>query len=417
MNMDKKKPKNYFFNFLTVIISIILSILVINVIFVKISNQKFFPRALSYSLSNILLTFYTDTYDKKNLNKYVALLGDSYSQGAGDAYLSGIADYAIAHHLYKKDKKNYLNFGRGGYGSISAVSNLILVKNLSNLPNLIYDLNMPDSIIFIFYEGNDLEENIYEYNFLKKKDEEISDFVKRRIEENIKFNKIDKLNNTFPILLFIKNIYAHLSWHFSLLLDQIKKAESFNELKSLLIDRVKKLIGKTIILNPEQPDFNTHINSINGNNKIKNILPLQSSAIILSKDEIKISLEVFFESIKYLKNWSQTKNISILYIPSPINSYSWNEPIIFEFKSPKSGETIAKYNKTTNDENHLNSKLIREKIDYFSKNQNIEFLDATNFLNEIGKKTILHGPLDWRHFNYDGYKNISNFIIKNVSTN
>ena len=38
------------------------------------------------------------------------------------------------------DMKNYLNFGRAGYGSISAVSNLIMINKLTNLPNLIEDL-------------------------------------------------------------------------------------------------------------------------------------------------------------------------------------------------------------------------------------------------------------------------------------
>ncbi len=415
--MDKKIIKNYFQNFLTIIISIILCLVFINVIFVTFSNQNFFPRALSYSLSNVMLTFYPKTYNKENLGSYVALLGDSYSQGAGDAYLNGIDDYSISHHLHKNDGKNYLNFGRGGYGSISAVSNLILVNKLSNFPNLISDLNKPESVIFIFYEGNDLEENIFEYNLLSKPNEKVSNFVQRRIQENIKLNNTDKISNVFPLLTFIKNIYVHFSWHFDLMIFQIKEAKTFNESISLIMNRIKKLFGKTIVLNAEPVDLKTYVNSIKKINKVKNVQPLQSAAVILTKEEIEISLEILFESLKYLKEWSQEFNIHILYIASPINTYTWDEPIIFEFKDPASGETVSKLNQTTNKVNYLNNILIREKIDYFSKNHNIQFLDSTNFINEKGNKIILHGPLDWRHFNYDGYKHISNFIIQNISTN
>ena len=156
--MTEIKLKSYILNFLTVIVSVFLCLLIANIIFISVSTQKFFPRALANSLSNILLTFYPDTYNKDDLKDYVAILGDSYSLGVGDAYLNGKHDYSLAHHLYKNDIKNYLNFGRAGYGSISAVSNLIMINKLTNLPNLIEDLEKPKSIIFVFYEGNDLDD-------------------------------------------------------------------------------------------------------------------------------------------------------------------------------------------------------------------------------------------------------------------
>ena len=130
--MNKIKLKNYILNFLTVIISTFLGLLIANIIFISVSTQNYFPRSLAGSLPNILLTYYPDTYNKDNLEDYVAITGDSYSQGGGDAYLNGIRDYTFAHHLHKNDNKNYLNFGRAGYGSISAVSNYIIDNTSSN---------------------------------------------------------------------------------------------------------------------------------------------------------------------------------------------------------------------------------------------------------------------------------------------
>jgi len=413
--MNRTKLKNYIINIVTVVVSTILCLLIINVIFINISNQKFFPRALANSLSNILLTFYPDTYNKKNLKIYDAFLGDSYSQGAGDAYLSGIEDFTLGHHLHKKYNKNYLNFGRGGYGSISAVSNLILVNKLTNLPNLIEDLKKPESIIFIFYEGNDLEENIFEYNALIKLNEKISDFVSRRIRENTELSYVDKISNTFPILIFIKKTYLHFIWHMNNLIKKISESGSVKESFSHINDRIKKLFGYTVVLNKPEINSSTYINSIKVHN-IHKVQPLQSAAVVLTNEEILIALEIFKESIKYLKSWSQVENIIVLYIPSPITLYSWEEPITYEFKNPVNG-IINEIKKTTNQKNHLNSIFIRNKINSFSKENNFNFLDATDFLVEKGKIKTLHGPSDWRHFNYEGYLNVSNFLIKNIPSN
>ena len=99
--------------------------------------------------------------------------------------------------MHNNDNKNYLIFGRAGSGSISAVSDLIKIYKQSNLPNMIEDLKKPSSIIYIIYEGYDFEANFLEYTSFIKTDENISEFASRRINENIKLNNVDKLNNIF----------------------------------------------------------------------------------------------------------------------------------------------------------------------------------------------------------------------------
>ena len=57
---------------------------------------------------------------------------------------------------------------------------------------------------------------------------------------------------------------------------------------------------------------------------------------------------------------------------------------------------------------------MRDKINNFSKLNNIVFLDPTDYIVKNAKNKILHGPLDWSHFNYEGYKIVSNYIIDNI---
>ena len=290
--------------------SVIISLLIVNIIIIHFPSQKFFPRSLANSLPNILITFYPDTYKKNNLENYVAIIGDSYSQGNGDAYLNGTYDYSIGHHLYKNSKKNYLTFGRAGFGSISAVSNLIKLHKISNLPNFIKNLNKPKSIIFFFYEGNDLEENFLEYSLLSKSHEDLNDFVLRRINENINLNSKDKLTSLFPLFSITKDLYNHLN---ILLKKLIQSDENINK-KLLIINRIKKLFGFTIVLDEKKENKLIFNNSIKNNNYYRNIRPLQSAAGSMTTEEMSISLNIFFSSMKYIKSWSKTDNISIDFI-------------------------------------------------------------------------------------------------------
>ena len=60
--------------------------------------------------------------------------------------------------------------------------------------------------------------------------------------------------------------------------------------------------------------------------------------------------------------------------------------------------------------NEKNSKFIREKIELFSKKNNIKFIDLTDKIKDKAKTNVLHGPIDWIHFNSRGYE----FIAKNL---
>tara|TARA_B100000029_G_C17548772_1_gene949376 strand:+ start:171 stop:1400 length:1230 start_codon:yes stop_codon:yes gene_type:complete len=400
--MTQNKLKNFIINLISIIFAVFLCLFVANFVFIKISNQKSFPRSLSGSLPNILLVFHPDTYKNNNLKNYTAILGGSYAQGGGDAYLSGIYDYSVAHHLHKQDKKNYLNFARAGYGSISAVSNLINMYRISNSSNFINDLNKPDSVIFFFNEGHVLDANFREFSLFSKQDSDIEKFVINRFNENLKINSFDKLTNNFPLLFFFTKFYYHIENLFKKIIHEPKKIIFF------ITNSFKKLFGYTIVLQTPgdlKKGKNTFTNSVKNREDVKNIQPLQAAAPILTKEEILISLNIFFESIKYMKKWGELDKIYIVYIPSPVTLYDWSDPINYEVPGD------SKIGTTTKEKNNINNKFITDKISEFSTKNNIQFLNTTQHLYELAKSKKIHGPLDWSHLNYHGYKDISNYIL------
>ena len=155
--------KNFIFKIITIVFAIFFTLLIINFILFRISNNQILPRPLASSLNNYLFTYYPDTFDRSKLANYTAILGDSNAMGSGDGYLNNNYDYSIGHFLYKKNKKNYLTFARAGYGSISAISNYIKLTELESSILFNKKLNNPSSILFFFYEGNDLDENLKEH--------------------------------------------------------------------------------------------------------------------------------------------------------------------------------------------------------------------------------------------------------------
>ena len=103
-----------------------------------------------------------------------------------------------------------------------------------------------------------------------------------------------------------------------------------------------------------------------------------------------------------------------MYIPSPTTSYVWNDPIAYEAKDAKNGKLNNELKTTSNMENILKSSFIRERINRFSKSNDFNFVDTTELIIKETNKKILHGPLDWRHFNYEGYKSVSMYIKDNI---
>ena len=408
--MIKNKLKIFLFDLALFFISILIAFLFINFLLIKISSQNLFPRSIAASLPNTLLTFYPNTYNKKNLTNFTAVLGNSVAQGNGDAYLEGKENYSITHNLHEANKKNYLIFGRAGHHSIAAVANLIKVHDLSNQSFMSKNLGKPNSIIFYFYEGIDLVWNYELYADKIKKNQNIKEYTTQLIKTESNPIFLEKFFNFFPLLPFIGSFLED----FKTLIIEMYNSNSFKESFFLMVDRVKKILGVYIVLSDREINSLTWTNSLKNHKDVKNIRPIQGASETLNTEQMKIALEIFYESLKQAQSWSEAKNITIVYIPAPITVYDWNEPIIHERQplNPKSADDVKTI---TNIENKSNNIFIRQEIKNFSKNNNIHFLDSTDELIEKGKNEVLHGPLDWGHLNYNGYKIVSDFIIEKNS--
>ena len=396
--------KSFLFKTITVLFALFFTLLIINFVLFRVTNNQTLPRPLASSLTNYLFTYYPNTFDRKKLENYTAILGDSNAMGSGDAYLDNSYNYSIGHFLHKKNGENYLNFARAGYGSISAVSNFIKLTELENYVLLKKDIKDPSSILFFFYEGNDLDENLKEFELSKKKFNSIEEYVNFKIQKKIFINNKDILDANFPILKFLNSIKIQIIN----LNKEIFNSENFKDILVKISNRIKKIQGQNIILankdllGNENKGYWTNKTS---NGDVKNIRPIESAAGDLDQTQKETALQIFFESILFLKSWKEEKNIKIVYLPSPSTSYSWADPIRYY---PRYSKGELNFKEISNQENKKNSDFLRSKIRSFSAENKIEFIDLTNQIKTKTKTKILHGPLDWIHFNINGYEFIAN---------
>ena len=300
---------------------------------------------------------YADTYDE--LKDISIILGDSNAFGLGDSFIDDDYNYSIGHNLYNltNKKANFINLGFPGGGS------QVIYKNYLNFKKKIKI--KPKKIIYLFYEGNDLENNII-YN------------------NNYTFNnKVKaKLRYYFPLFTFTKNQIVSLKNEFQ---------------KKFYNSKKNNIIGKRKYLN--------QINLVDKKKILRRTL--QSPPIELNQEDLKISLNILFKTLTNLKK--DTEDITVIYLPAPSSALDLKNPVYFEKYFKNSTREFA-----TVEELEKLSEYIKLKIENFSLEKDIYFLDMTSILKNHSFKLEIYGPKDYSHFNKNGYLIISEEIFNEV---
>ena len=347
----KEFKLNLFLTFFSVFIFLILIIFIL-FISTKQIHQKNISKNTLTNLPIELTYLDADTYN--NLENITVILGDSHAFGSGDAFLNDDYDYSIGHFLYNyfKKKQNFLNIGAPGAGSKKIYNNYLNFRKKLNIK--------PNKIIYLFYEGNDLEGNIlYENNY------------------NLARKIIIKIKYYFPLVVITRNLLKNLK---SRIENKINKTENINFIKNKFLNQI---------------NFKDDIKILN--------FRVQSPPIELNENDLNKSLNIFFETMIDIKRYKR-------YHPglSTCSTSTLNLENQFIFKIP-----INTPSSVTKEELERLSKYIRLKIKNFSLKQNIKFVDTTEILKKNSVDLMIYGPNDYKHFNKYGYEIISNQIYEN----
>lgn len=355
-------------------------------------------------------------YSKKGVipEQYIALVGDSYAAGKGDWFLSGDRDgqpaYHSAHLIHDVTGKDIITFGANGAGSLRGlvaepISQFKFINSTSY-----FKINPPKSIIVYFYEGNDFNNNlndirlryIEEYDEARIYDE---DYFRKFIQEMVLYKdgiyirSEDKdVFDNFFLESFVNNLFADF-------LKESKEKVRNNK----QADKPYFMSGRVVKITSDKwppGEFNKVL--VDGDAVV---IPdkLQSPALELTDDEIKLSVYVFKQSLLYLKNFFPESEVGVVYIPSPLSSYRIASQTI----------NIQTYEKRNNvyaaDIVSKRSEDLSALVEEVAKEENFSFIDARKFILASSSNEIIHGPLDWKHFNEKGYKALSEAVIELIN--
>jgi len=306
---------------------------------------------------------------------YIAILGDSMAEGLGDALLAAgnneARAYHAAHAVHDLTGKDVVSFGRGGSSSAEALVRQP-ARILEGSHCLIFPtIEEPSRIFAYFYEGNDIQDNLA---FAKK--------VAQRAGHA----------DGASIDAYLANDYARFpAWQCHLYLFDIgsRMARFFYKYYYVGVDPYRIQItrgGSGILIGEETIDAPA---------------PLDGPAIEVSDADIRAGIVVFERSLAWLKTRFPKVPITVVYVPTALSIYHLTGPTYRYSVEPRDD---GRSDWATATQIARNSDLLCNLVRTASAGNGVGFLDARPGLREAAAKRLLHGPVDWVHFNEQGYR-------------
>lgn len=339
--------------------------LIVNFVFVYFSPSIIpkLPSDFVRSLSSCYRTlFHFGDAQLDENTKYEIVHGDSYSEGSGDEFLIRDSNYGIFRKLIPDTERSFMVFGRGGFGNLrTVIEESRCAPLLTKYTSFDYEDSQVERQTFVFYEGNDLNDNLREL---------------RRSSSDIK----NKFRFFLPLFDYT-----------------LKK-----------IDGVREQIWRWMA-----EEATTELNeALSGppfpisDSGVKIARYPQSAPVELTNVEFETSLNILRQSLTSIQMDNPGQRLQLLYLPSVASSYSFSGDL------PVQSYNGGKYFLSNGNINRERSAEIRARVQTIASSIGWEFCDVTeDILVTSSTGVAVHGPRDWKHFNKEGYSIVKNAYL------
>lgn len=350
---------------------------------------------------------------------WIALAGDSYAQGRGDWLLSvdpgGNGPFHSAHVIEQRTGRDVMSYGRGGSGPIRA-SLEAMAKQRYLAASWRFHVEPPESLIYYFYEGNDLHDALYELARLYLPERPGGDEAAGREDGEAEPVDLSPLladprfgdARTFQALLG-----EALARH-----PLVRRAESASPFEGFHLGHFVRAaidsewLGRERSAAPEEDVFplrRQRPTALVADNflrvrdtEIPTSVELQGPAPDLDAAETDAALWALEGSLRALRASFAGTRLCVVYVPSPAASYQLGgEGVrvqVFEGRPDV-------YRPERIEER---SRELRDRVGALVAGLGLDYVDPTDAVRRNTRIELLHGPTDMRHFNRLGYTLLGN---------
>jgi len=348
---------------------------------------------------------------------YIALAGDSYAMGLGDDFYhqagKARAHYGSAPLIHKLSGKDVVSFGTAGNGSIAGmVSNPLATLAYWNAGWRV-SVDDPEILLVYFYEGNDLNDNV---EYLQHASKKRRNFDYAQLNNSAYFQ--DYIQDVALTQDALYQQARNLRWY-----DQLYLGKFVVRASMALLTQVPNLFNTEVKqdntssrspLNPPGRFEWTEPGTLNraevNGKEIQLPDMLQGPSMDLTNDEKNIALVSFRESLRFLRQHLPHTKIVIVYLPSVISSYDIRSTQVSVQSHARRQQFVFTSSAVAQQSNWM-----AEQIQHISAAEKIAFVDSRPTIHKVSKTRLLHGPLDWNHFNQEGYQALTEALAPTLA--
>ncbi|MDD4950958.1 MAG: hypothetical protein PHV85_00265 [Desulfovibrionaceae bacterium] len=386
--MNPKHPSHKWLNVLLVLAGIVLPYLVLEAGAFKALLPRLPRSQFNFMAPGLRVLGQTSKNGLLPRPGYVAITGDSYAQGKGDWFIDQGYDrsteYQAAHLVHRDLGLDVVSFGRSGAGSVDGAV-LEPLQDLAFLRGLGLEAPNPGIVLVYFYEGNDLENNLW--------------FLENWYRKGF--------GGSYPLTragfrTFLERMAAKYARGeprgpgerliFGSYLLRLVKAEVLGPLARDPASREpevpagktnRALVGDTVLALPDR---------------------LQAPPVYMDQTDLDRGLFVFEQSALFLRDRLKGPEVILVYIPAPLSCYDLACEEVSTFYGGEHGETYPAglVNRV--------SGLMIDRLRAFAEKNGFAFVNAKKYLVDAGRRAPVHGPRDWDHLNRAGYQALARAI-------
>lgn len=332
-------------------------------------------------------------------NDYIMITGDSYSVGLGDALRAAApgsrAPYASAHFIAQRLGRDVLSIGNPGWSTVSAALAPALFAEQARA-SWRYPIPAPGAILYYFYEGNDLYDNLAwarlrhgaDFSARLATADEIAALLEAERRSDAAFGR--RLSRfveaNVPATLFAAGVARQLLWPVQ------RRDVGFRAIRPA--GRINRVVVGAVPR--DLPDR------------------MMDPSLLLSDIEWANAILAAKVALQSMAGAYPGVPIAIVYLPSPLSSYDLASE---EISIPKRPSPPGSREAIVVPAGRLpeNQRQMRRDICEIARGLGYGFIDATAALRAAGRRNFVHGPVDWDHYNLDGYRILGNVVADGLA--